>query len=148
MNSVLTLTNTLNFEKKLNDFDLNVEDLVETASKVIVPLGPITTYAARNPWASMEQQAFEQVARHLKDICDVDIYPNDSMIKSAWDFGEINGEFLEIGLQNWLDHQALELPREVAERYCRAALQGDKQASEPLSLPELKNLVKKLSRFN
>ena len=55
--------------------------------------------------------------------------------------------FLETGLQNWLDRQTLELPRDVAEQYCRAALGWDKQSSEPLSLPELKNLAKKLSRF-
>ena len=96
MNSVLTLTNTLNDEKKLIDLDLNVKRLVETASKVIVPLGSITAFAARHPWASMEEQSFEQVARYLKDMCDVDIYPNDSLIESAWDQGEIKGEFLEI----------------------------------------------------
>ena len=95
----------------------------------------------------MEQQSFEQVARHLKDICDVDIYPNDTMIKSAWDHGEINREFLEIGLRNWLDRQALELPRDVAERYCRAALGGISNPLNQLPLPELKNLAKKLSRF-
>src|SRR4051794_36409293 len=147
MNSVLTLTNTLNLERQFDYLDLSVKELVQSASKVIVPLGPITTFAARNPWVGMEQQSFEQVAHHLKDICDVDIYPNDSMIKSAWNHGEINEEFLETGLRNWLDRQALKLPRDVAERYCRAALQGDKQSSEPLSLSELKNLAKKLSRF-
>src|SRR3954467_15887219 len=132
-----TLAKTLTWEKELDYFDLDLNVLVESASKVIVPLGPITTFAARNPWAGMEQQSFEQVARHLNDICDVDIYPNDSMIKSAWNHGEIDGEFLETGLRNWLDRQALKLPRDVAERYCRAALQGDKQSSEPLSLSEL-----------
>ena len=100
--------------------------MVEAASKVIVPLGSITAFAARHPWVSMEEQSFEQVARYLKDKCDVDIYPNDSMIKSAWNQGEIKGEFLEIGLQKWLDDQNLELPRDVAEQYCRAALRVGK----------------------
>ena len=68
MNTVLTLTNTLNDEKKLNDLDLNVKGLVEAASKVIVPLGSITAFAARHPWVSMEEQSFEQVARYLKDM--------------------------------------------------------------------------------
>ncbi len=147
MNSVLTLTNTLNDEKKLIDLDLNVKRLVETASKVIVPLGSITAFAARHPWASMEEQSFEQVARYLKDMCDVDIYPNDSLIESAWDQGEIKGEFLELGLQKWLDDQNLEIPRDVAERYCKAALGWEKQSSETLSLPQIKKWAKKLSRF-
>jgi len=143
MNSVLTL----NVEKKINDFDLHVTEMVGAASKVIVPLGSITAFAARHPWARMEQQSFEQVARHLKDVCDVDIYPNDSLIEPAWNRGEINEEFLEMGLQSWLDRQALELPRSVAEQYCRAALRWDQPSSESLSLPELKDLAKKLSRF-
>ena len=95
----------------------------------------------------MEEQSFEQVARYLKDMCDVDIYPNDSMIKSAWNQGEIKDEFLEIGLQKWLDDQNLEIPRDVAEQYCRAALGWEKQSSESLSLPQLKQWAKKLSRF-
>src|SRR4051812_26608835 len=134
MNSVLTL----NVEKKINDFDLHVAEMVGAASKVIVPLGSITAFAARHPWARMEQQSFEQVARHLKDVCDVDIYPNDYLIEPAWNRGEINEEFLEMGLQSWLDRQALELPRSVAEQYCRAALRWDQPSSESLSLPELK----------
>ena len=44
------------------------------------------------------------------------------MIKTAWNHGEIKKEFLEIGLQKWLDDQNLDLPRDVAEQYCRAAL--------------------------
>ena len=76
---------------------------MKAASKVIVPLGPINAFAARHPWVGMEAQSFEQVARELKDTCDVDIYPNDSMLQSAWKRGEINQDFLEIGLQNWLD---------------------------------------------
>ena len=75
------------------------------------------------------------------------MYPNDSMIKSAWDQGEIKGEFLEIGLQKWLDDQNLEIPRDVAETYCKAALRREKQSSEAGSLPELKIWAKKLSRF-
>ena len=69
------------------------------------------------------------------------------MIKTAWNHGKIKKEFLEIGLQNWLDGQNLELPRDVAEQYCRAALRGDHPSSELLSLPELNNMAKKLSRF-
>ena len=118
MNTVLTLTtNPLNFENKIQEHDFNVTEMVEAAGKIIVPLGSITAFAARHPWESMEHKSFEKTARELKDKCDVDIYPNDSMIKTAWNHGEIKNEFLEIGLQKWLDDQNLKLPRDVAERY-------------------------------
>ena len=120
---------------------------MKSASKVIAPLGPINTFAARNPWVGMEHQPFEQVARRLKDTCDVDIYPNESLIKSAWKRGEINQDFLELELKHWLDSQSLEMPREDAEQFCRNALMLDKRSSEQLAIPELKNLAKKLSRF-
>ena len=148
MSSVLTLTtNPLNFENKIQDHDFNVKEMVEAAGKIIVPLGSITAFAARHPWESMEHKSFEKTARDLKDRCDVDIYPNDSMIKTAWNHGEIKKEFLEIGLQKWLDDQNLELPRDVAEQYCRAALGWDQPSSEEVSLTEINNVAKKLSRF-
>ena len=134
-------------EKESDYLDFNINDLVKSASKVIAPLGPINTFAARNPWVGLERQSFEQVARRFKDTCDVDIYPNDSMLQSAWNRGEINQDFLEMGLQHWLDLQSLELPREVAERFCRTALMLDKQSSKQLAVPGLKSLAKKLSRF-
>ena len=95
----------------------------------------------------LEGHSFEQVARRLKNTCDVDIYPNDSVLQSARNRGEINQDFLEMRLQHWLDLQSLELPREVAERFCRAALMLDKQSFKQLAVPELKSLDKKLSRF-
>ena len=148
MNSVLTLTtNPLNFENEIQDHDFNVKEMVKAASKPIAPLGSIAAFAARHPWESMENQSLEKTARGLKERCDVDIYPNDSMIKTAWNHGEIKNEFLEIGLQNWLDDQNLELPRDVAEQYCRAALGWDQPSSEEVSLTELNNMAKKLSRF-
>ena len=148
MNTVLTLTtNPLNFENKIQEHDFNVKEMVEAASKIIVPLGSITAFAARHPWESMEHKSFEKTARELKDRCDVDIYPNDSMIKTAWNHGEIKKEFLEIGLQNWLDDQNLELPRDVVEQYCRAALIHEHPSSELFSLPELNNVAKKIRQF-
>ncbi|WP_338448326.1 putative inorganic carbon transporter subunit DabA [Niallia oryzisoli] len=147
MNSVLTLNKTLHVEKKLNELDLNVNELVETASSVIVPLGPITAFAARHPWAGMEHQTFEKTARFLKNIGDVDIYPNESLIKSGLEHGEIKEEFLEIGLEKWLDDQNLALSRDVAKEYCLAALRGDKPSTESISIAELKNWAMKLNRF-
>lgn len=148
MNSVLTLTtNPLNFENEIQNHDFNIKEMVKAASKTIVPLGSITAFAARHPWESMEHKSFEKTARELKDKCDVDIYPNDSMIKTAWNHGEIKKEFLEKGLQKWLDDQNLDLPRDVAEQYCRTALINEHPSTEWFSLPELNNVAKKISRF-
>ncbi|WP_338469722.1 putative inorganic carbon transporter subunit DabA [Niallia sp. XMNu-256] len=143
MNTVLSYP----YEKKANEFELNVKKMVEKASHVIVPLGPITSFAARHPWVNMEEQSFERVARFLKEMNDVDIFPNDSLIKSAWEQGEIKSEILETGLQNWVNDQHLELDQGVALQYCKAALGLNNQAAESLSLTQLKSVAKKLNRF-
>ncbi|MBT2700853.1 DUF2309 family protein, partial [Bacillus sp. ISL-40] len=118
-----------------------------SASSVIAPLGPINTFAARNPWVGLEGKPFEKTVRWLKDTCDVDIYPNDSVFQSAKDRGEIHRDFLEKGLQHWLNSQSLELPREVAERFCRAALLQNQPSLSTLEAPELKSMARKLNRF-
>lgn len=146
MNTALPLANTVKLDKESYFLDVGIHDLVKTASRVIAPLGPINLFAARNPWMGLERQTFEQVARRLKDTCDVEIYPNDSMLQSAWNRGEINQDYLEMALQNWLDLQSLELPREDAERFCREALMQNRQ-SEQLQDSELKRLSMKLSHF-
>jgi uncharacterized protein YbcC (UPF0753/DUF2309 family) len=140
-----TLAKTLNWEKEHDELDLNIHDLVKTASKVIAPLGPINTFAARNPWAGMEGQPFEGVARRLKDTCDLDIYPDDVMLKAAWERGEIDKDFLETGLHHWLISQNIDIPFAVAESFCKNAL----LKGEPLQNQEaeVKSLAKKLSRF-
>src|SRR5436309_2012363 len=96
-----TLAKTLNWEKETDYLDLDLTDLVESAGKVIVPLGPISTFAARSPWAGLEENLFETVARRLKDTCDVDIYPGESMFQAALSQGDIQPDFLKIALKNW-----------------------------------------------
>ncbi|WP_419954671.1 DUF2309 domain-containing protein [Neobacillus niacini] len=140
-----TLAKTLHWEKLPDTLDLN--DLVKSASRVIVPLGPINTFAARNPWSGLEGQPFEKMVRWLKDTCDVDIYPNDSLFQSALERGEIHQVFLEKGIQHWLNSQSLELPSEVAEGFCRAALLQNQPYSNTLEAPELKSIARKLNRF-
>lgn len=142
-----TFVKELNLEKNSSNVDLDINDFVKSASKVIVPIGPITNFAARNPWTDMEQQSFEEVARRFKSICDVDIYPDHSVFKSAWKRGNINQQFLELKLQQWLEMQSLDLPREVANQFCRAALFQEKQACESLSKVELRGMAKELIRF-
>ena len=142
-----TLAKTLHWEKEPDYLDLDIGELVNSAAKVIAPLGPINTFAARHPWAGLEKQSFEQVARWLKDTGDVDLYPNDFIYQSAWKQGEINHYFLEMALHRWLDLQSLEMPRQDAEEYCRAALMLDKPSFHQLEGSDLKSIAKKLSRF-
>lgn len=145
MNS--TLVKTLNWEKVPDYLDLPLHDLVKSAAKVIAPLGPIHTFAARNPWVGLEDQPFEHVARRLKGTIDVDIYPDQAMLHAAWDSGEIHEGFLKKGLHNWLNSQKLDLPFAVAEAYCLSALLQEETTFNQMAESELKNAASKLSRF-
>lgn len=142
-----TFVQDLNLEKSYSNVNFDINDLVKSASKVIVPLGPITKFAARNPWAEMEQHSLEEVARRLKEGCDIDIYPSFSMLNTAWKRGEINEEFLEKKLQQWLDLQEFDLPKDVARRFCRAALFQELQNFDYLQKSEVRSIAKELIRF-
>ena len=116
--------NERNFKKKDTNIEIqekNINDLVVSASRVIAPLWPISTFAAHHPWMGLEKQSFEQVANWLKEARNVDIYPSASMIHSAKAKGEIEESFLQIGLSRWLDSQSFHMPRETAERFCQEA---------------------------
>lgn len=142
-----TVVKELNIEGNGSTLDFHIHDLVESASKVIVPLGPITNFAARNPWASLEDQPFEQVARRLKETSNVDIYPSDAVLKSAWKKGNIKQEFVELKLQQWLDLQSLNLPRDVAFQFCQVALLQNETSFESLSSTDLESIVKEISQY-
>ena len=143
-----SLAKVLNWEKQLDYLGLDIYEFVKAASHVIAPLGPLNTFAARNPWVGLEEKSFEQVARRFKHTCDVDLLPNESILLSAWKRGEINHDFLEKSLQQWLDSQNLEFPREEAERFCRSGLDLEKQSGNIEPMPEVKVIAKKLSRFH
>lgn len=128
------------------DSDRNV--LIESASRVIAPLWPISTFAARNPWMGLEKQSFEQVAGWLKHTRNIDIYPSASMILAAKSKGEIDETFLEMGLQRWLDSHSYTIPRDVAKRFCHAALKLDSLPSTLLSSHKLEKLVEEFSGLN
>lgn len=123
--------------------DINV--LIEAASQVIAPLGPISTFAARSPWLGLEKQSFDQVAGWLKTTRDIDIYPSASMILSAKNKGEIDEAYVEMGLQHWLDSHPFNIPQDVAEQFCRAALKLDPLPSTLLSSPKLEQLADEFS---
>lgn len=140
-----TLAKTLEWEKGSEDLDIH--DLVKSASEVIAPLGPISRFAARSPWMGLERQTFEQMARRFQDICDVELFPTDSVVQTARNQGEIEMHFLEAGLRKWLDQQSFKLPRETAEQFCRAALLQDQPSSTWTASTEVKRMAKKCSSF-
>ncbi|MBO3796313.1 DUF2309 domain-containing protein [Bacillus subtilis] len=143
--SVLTKENV---KKKGTDIDVQESDInvfIQSASRVIAPLWPISTFAARNPWMGLENQSFDQVADWLKNTRDVDIYPSASMIRSAKNKGEIDEDFVEMGLQRWLDSHFFNIPRDVAERFCHAGLKLDPLPSALLSSHKLEKLVNECS---
>ncbi|MEC2309072.1 DUF2309 domain-containing protein [Bacillus atrophaeus] len=143
--SVLTKENV---KKKDTDIDVQESDihvLIESASQVIAPLWPISIFAARNPWMGLENQPFDQVASWLKNARDVDIYPSASMIRSAKNKGEIDEDFVEMGLQHWLDSHSFNITRDVAERFCHAGLKLEPLPSNLLSSYKLEKLVNECS---
>lgn len=148
MNITSTLSEKVNEEEtefKKKTFKVNdLNTLVALASRVITPLSPISTFAARHPWENLESQSFDQVADWLKRTRDVDIYPNTSVILSAKKRGEIDEVCLEMGLKHWLDSHSYHIPQEVAEQFCRASLKLDELPSDLLTSPEIKKLAEPL----
>ncbi|WP_040209117.1 DUF2309 domain-containing protein [Neobacillus jeddahensis] len=143
-----TLARPLNWENETEERGLTIHEIVKAASEIIAPLGPISQFAARSPWASLEGQSFEQMVRRFKDRCDIELLPNDSVLQSAWNHGEMDVEFLEEGLQLWLEQHDFELSHTDAVQFCRTALTQGPPSSELTALPEVKSLAKRLSDFN
>lgn len=146
--SVLTKENVKIKDTKIDFQESDMNVLIESASQVIAPLWPISTFAARNPWMGLEKQSFDQVAGWLKNTRDVDIYPSASMILSAKSKGEIDEAFVEMALQRWLDSHSFNIERDVAERYCHAALKLDPLPSNLLSSRKLEKLADEFSGLN
>ncbi len=144
MSVTFELTKDINIDVQ----EIDIKGLVESASRVIAPLSPISEFAARNPWMGLENQSFNQVAVWLKNIRGIDIYPSASMILSAKSKGEIDETFVKAGLLRWLDSQSFNIPRDVAERYCLTALKLDTLPSNLLSSHELEKLVEEFSVLN
>ncbi|OAH58612.1 hypothetical protein AWH48_16540 [Domibacillus aminovorans] len=144
----MSVTSVLKKDINIDVQEDDINGLVESASRVIAPLSPISAFAARNPWMGLENQSFNQVAVWLKNIRGVDIYPSASMILSAKSKGEIDEAFMKAGLLRWLDSQSFNIQRDVAERYCLAALKLDTLPSNLLSLHKLEKLVEGFSVLN
>ena len=61
----------------------NINQILASASKVIVPLSPISVFAARSPWANLEDKTFDDVAHWLKEVREVDMKPVRRMTKGS-----------------------------------------------------------------
>ena len=85
----------------------NIDQIIAKASRVIVPLSPISVFAARNPWSNLEQNEFQDVAQWLTNVRDVDIYPTMHMFEQAYQRDEIDKEMIEFKLQTWLNQSML-----------------------------------------
>lgn len=142
-----TLAKQMTVEKEADLLSQDLVELVSSAAKVISPYGPIDKFAARNPWDGMESLPFEQVARKLKGIIDVDILPDKQMIKSAWESGKINEDYLIAKLDQWLEKNDTELPDNLAKKYCLAALMDFSDGKKNNMSPEIKSVAKKLVRL-
>ncbi|TFD92939.1 DUF2309 domain-containing protein [Jeotgalibacillus sp. R-1-5s-1] len=126
----------------------SVEEIIQSAGRVIAPLWPIATFAARNPWMGLEKHSFDQVAAWLKASRDVDMYPGASMILSAKEQGEIDGRFLNSRLEEWLRQNTYQIPKETAYRFCQAALSFEPVPKDIADSPELEKAASLFAGMN
>lgn len=143
----MSTASTLHYDEGFKPNDRTLQEIVKEASEVIVPLGDINNFAARSPWAGLEHQTFDQVARRLKDTGDIDMYPNHAIVSSAARKGEIDLAILEEGLNAWLDEQLIGLPRELAKEYCRNVLQQESNSFTKRELPGAKTAALWYSKY-
>ncbi|WP_301420764.1 DUF2309 domain-containing protein [Mammaliicoccus lentus] len=102
----------------------NIKNTIQSASRVIVPLSPISIFAARHPWANMEEQTFEEVARWIKETQEINMYANKNIIKSAIKKEEINEYFISNKLEDWLEKADYKIDKEELLKFAQKALKG------------------------
>lgn len=135
---------------------LDLNELVARAARVVAPLWPIATFAARSPWQYLEEEAFDQVARQQQRH-GIALYPALSLSRAALVRGDIKATDLAAGLEHFhrqhgggtdpasaqifLDHavrgERREIGRNEAEEWDRlgAALARDVRSPTLLSAP-------------
>lgn len=95
---------------------------IKQASRVITPLSPINIFAARHPWANLEDRTFEDVARWFQKIQNVDLYPNEELLFAAIENGEIKQIYIEERLSTWLSNDDTPLSKDVLRHYSESVL--------------------------
>ncbi|MDI5789514.1 Na-translocating system protein MpsB [Bacillus licheniformis] len=118
MKAAPTLSKQLIFKYEHQTADFNIDESVQSAARVIAPLWPIETFAARHPWMGLEEQTFEQTARQLKQQLQVDIYPKSS-ISAPQNKGEKSMRPFLKKLTHWLDSHQPGMQRETAEAFAK-----------------------------
>ncbi|CDR22224.1 DUF2309 domain-containing protein [Staphylococcus schweitzeri] len=96
---------------------LNINEVIENAKRVITPLSPISIFAARNPWEGLEADTFEDVAEWLHDVRDVDIFPDKTLIESAVKRGELDESIFNQLVTDMLLEHHYNIPQHYIKRY-------------------------------
>ncbi|MFI3378793.1 DUF2309 domain-containing protein [Mammaliicoccus sciuri] len=104
--------------ESINDITYSIKE----ASRVITPLSPINIFAARHPWAGLEDRTFEDVARWFQKVQNVDLYPIKSFLFAAIENGEIKQEYIEERLSAWLSNDNTPLNKEMLREYAESIL--------------------------
>ncbi|MCD8909310.1 Na-translocating system protein MpsB [Staphylococcus gallinarum] len=104
----------------IDNNDLN--QLITNAQKVIVPLSPISVFAARSPWANLEDKNFDDVAQWLREVREVDMYPAVSTILEAKDNGEIAQDKVDEGLEQWLQQTTAPCASETLAHFVKQVM--------------------------
>ena len=136
-------------DKQTNQFITDtVYAYIDEAKNVIVPLSPISIFAARNPWSGLEHQQFDEVARMLWNARNVDIYPSAAIMLEAKTRGEINTEIVEDLTEQWLAQAQFTIPKNDAEQYVRKAITLESPSVSQKEQQHIETLLKKRSELN
>lgn len=129
-------------QQAIEDFDMI--SCASNASKVIVPLSPISVFAARSPWSKLEHKTFDEVAQGLKQARDVDMYPAVATILEAKKQGEIDEDVLTSLFTQWLEATNIVIPRAQAEQFGRNALKLEPLIATKAEQQQLEELSSEL----
>ncbi|MCE5037598.1 DUF2309 domain-containing protein [Staphylococcus auricularis] len=126
---------------------MNIKDLVKKASRVIVPLSPTSQFAARSPWAELENETFESVSRWSSSH-GVETLPSIEMFQQAYQRGEIDEAMVEHGVNQWLSQHPFEQDPDAAYHYCHQLIVHDYKPSTQADLNLDLNIDQRLINEN
>ena len=75
--------------------DQSILKIVEESSKVIGKTWPLYAFVTSNPLSGYENSHFTKAVNDAETIIGGDLYPKASVLKEAWQNGEINNEILK-----------------------------------------------------